>query len=114
MMRIIDVVMIELKDWAHWMRKDTDSRRLGFPSRSAGMQSGYVSKTFEEMCENGDVERVMIINSIVGDLDSTQAAAIHHRYLGTTVRFPRNNLADLLAQAHYEVYVGMKKKGLYI
>ena len=110
MERIVDMVINELKDWAHWMRKDTDTRRLGYPSRSAGMQSGYVSKTFDEMCENGDLERVMIINAIVSDLTPAKSAAINHRYLGTVVRFPRNNLPELLAQAHLEIYEGMKRK----
>lgn len=110
MERIVDLVVNELKDWAHWMRKDTESRHLGYPSRSAGMSSGYVSKTFDEMCEYIDIERVLIINALVCDLVPAQSAAIHHRYLGTVVQFPRNNLPDLLAQAHLEIYEGMKRK----
>jgi hypothetical protein len=114
MKRIIDSVILELKDWAHWMRKDTESRHLGYPSKSPGMQSGYVSMTFTEMCESSDIQRVLIINSLVNDLISAQKAAISHKYLGTTIRFPRNNYANLLAEAHIEIYSGMKRKGLYI
>jgi hypothetical protein len=114
MLRIIDTVICELKDWAHWMRKDTDARHLGYPSRSAGMQSGYVSQTFDEMCESSDIDRVLIINSLVNDLVDTQKAAIHHKYLGSVIRFPRGNYPNLLSEAHYEIFVGMRRKGLYI
>jgi len=112
--RITDAVICELKDWARWMRKDTESRHLGYPSRSPGMQSGYVSQTFSEMCEASDIDRVLIINSLVNDLIDAQRAAISHKYLGTVVRFPRNNYPDLLSQAHLEIFIGMRKKGLYI
>lgn len=122
MKRIVDLVVIELQEWARWMRRDTAARHLGYPSRSAGMQSGYISKTFDEMCESGDMERVLIINSLIDDMgdalsdtyNSAQVAALHHCYLGLVARFPRNNYPELLAQAHMDIFSGMKRKGLYI
>lgn len=114
LMRIVDAVKLELKDWAHWMRKDTESRHLGYPSKSAGMASGYISKSFDEMCESSDMNRVLIINSLINDLIAAQRAAISHSYLGVTMRFPRNNYATLLSEAHYEIFLGMRRKGLYI
>lgn len=112
--RIIDAVILELTDWARWMRKDTNTRHLGYPSRSLGMESGYISSTFDEMCETADLERVMVINSLVNDLVPAQRGAVEYKYLRTSMRFPRNNYMELLLQAHFEVYIGMKKKGLYI
>lgn len=112
--RILDTVVLELKDWARWMRKDNSPRHLGYPSRSPGMESGYISATFDEMCETADLERVLVINSLVNDLAHSQRGAIEHKYLRTAIRFPRHNYPELLMQAHFEIYIGMKKKGLYI
>ena len=65
MMRIIDTVKLELDDWARWQRKDKGTRHLNYPSRSAGMQSGYRSKEWGEVEEEGDLYRVLTINAII-------------------------------------------------
>lgn len=109
--RALESIILELTDWAKWQKGY--SLKLGFPSKSVGLESGYVSHTFDELCEQADHSRMQIVDCAVNDLESpAQKAAIHHRYLGTVVRFPRNNLPHLLLEAHLEIMKNMRKRGI--
>lgn len=111
--RQMEAVIVELEDWARWMQGY--KMKLGYPSRSAGMESGYVSQSFDEMCEQADQVRCRIVDCAVNDLEAPALkAAIHHRYLGTVVRFPRNNLPELLLEAHIAVEKNLRKRGIDI
>lgn len=111
--RIVEFVVFELTDWASWMRNDKDMLRLWYPSRSAVLR-GSDSSSFDEMCEESDSQRRIIVNSIVDDLPASNKAAINRRYLGVTVRFPRNNYEELLLDAHMIVYEEMGRRGLCV
>lgn len=111
--RQMEAVIVELEDWARWMHGYR--MKLGFPSKSVGLESGYVSQTFEDMCDKEDSKRMIVVDCAVNDLESpTLKAAIHHRYLGTVIRFPRNNLPELLLEAHIAVHRNLRKRGIDI
>ena len=109
--RCLESIIFELNEWARWQKGYR--LKLGYPSKAIGLESGYVSHTFEDLCDEADNSRLRIVDCAVNDLESpTQKAAIHHRYLGTVVRFPRNNLPELLLEAHLEIMKNLRKRGI--
>lgn len=98
-----------LLDWADWQKGY--SLKLGYPGRSAGISSGYVSQTFDEMCESADGERNRIVDSCVDELHPAPLkAAILKRYLKLTVEI--RDYEHSLSEAHDVLMVAFKKKGV--
>lgn len=98
-----------LKDWADSMKGR--GNRLGYPAKSCGFQSGYVSATFEEMCRTADIERNRIVDTCIDDLASpAHKAAIYSRYLAAVFRM--RDYENALAQAHVELMQAFTKKGV--
>ena len=105
----VEAVIGILMDWADWQRGE--GNRLGYPSRSSGFQSGYVSSTFDEMCRVADIYRCKIVDTCIDDLESpAQKAAIYHRYVFAVFRM--RNYEDTLAEAHVELMQAFKRKGV--
>lgn len=114
-MKIIDEsinrLIADLEDWARWSM--CYRLRIGFPSRSIGLSSGFASQTFDEMCEQADSTRCRVLDTMIDDLSPAQRQAIHRRYLHAVYRFPRENYAEMLAQAHEELLKGGAGRGLW-
>lgn len=79
----IDRLLDILSDWASWMQQP--NHKLGYPSKSAFLQSGGESTTdaFDMMVEAADLKSVMAIDSIIDSLPNSQIMAINARYLGS-------------------------------
>lgn len=74
-------VEARLAAWAAWMRRD--SARLGYPRRVAGVASGYVSQSFDDLCEQVDDRTDRIVDACISDLLSAQCCAVHSVWLGS-------------------------------
>lgn len=77
----IEYLMYLLDEWARWMKKDDHG--LGYPKRSLGISTGGASSSFEEMYENGELDRIKTVDSVIHSLDNQQRDAIYARYLGS-------------------------------
>ena len=100
-----------LKDWAHWM--DGYQLKIGYPRKSLGIESGYVSSSFDDMVDSVESEMFRLIESAIDDLPVAYKAAINRCYgLCTVFRFPRLNYEDLLIAAHDELMKTLPKKGV--
>lgn len=97
-----------LLDWAKWQQGY--SVRLGYPPKSCGLQSGYVSASFDEMCDSADRQRNEIVDSCITDLPPAQNAAIYRRYLAAVFRM--RDYEGALAQAHVTLSGAFVKKGV--
>lgn len=85
---------------------------MGYPSRAIGLCSGYVSKSFDEFCEELDSAIAHAMDAIIEhELTPVQRAAVYHKYLHAVYRFPRNNYDEVLNQALDSISSGMKRKG---
>jgi len=91
-MNLADTLSIaewHLHNWARWMRScDT---RLGYPSKSAGLQTAKVvgEDYFEIMCEDADSSAAAISWRVIQDLPPIQGAIIQHIHLHSVFRFSR-------------------------
>lgn len=104
-----DLVINALRDWADWTRQYKID--LGYPRRSAGLSSGYVSSTFDELCEPVDDARLQVINKCVYDLDTpAKQAAIFHRYLHSVYRM--RDYPKTLEQAHCDLTEKLVRAGV--
>ena len=74
-------VEARLSSWAVWMRRD--SGRLGYPQRVPGVASGYVSQSFEDLCDQVDDRVDRIVDACIRDLISAQCCAVHSVWLGS-------------------------------
>lgn len=96
--------------WRAWHKRG--EIKLGYPSRSIGLASGYVSKSFDEFCEELDKAIAHAMDSIIEEeLPPSQRAAMYHRYLHAVFHFPRGNYQECLNQALEAISVAMKRKG---
>jgi len=78
-----------LNNWARWMR--SSDTRLGYPSKSAGLQTAKVvgEDYFEIMCDDADSEAARISWQVIQDLPPMQGAIIQHIHLHSVFRFGR-------------------------
>lgn len=110
--RLERLVML-LTDWADWMKGYR--MRIGWPSRSVGMESGYVSKSFDDMAEESDNEMYRLIDTAVEDLEAGQKAALYRRYgVAAVFRFPRSNYETLLIESHETLLSTLPRKGVHV
>lgn len=109
----LDRLQVLLEDWSDWMRGYSGIN--GYASHTPGLNSGHVSKGFDDLCDEVDGQVCKLIDSAVDDLPPGQGAAIHKRYgISAVFRFPRGNYADLLSEAHATLMVTLPKKGVVI
>lgn len=102
-----------MEDWANWM--GGYRMKLGWHSRSIGIESGHVSKDFEEMLDDVESEMCRLIDAAVNDLSAGHHAAINRCYgVSAVFRFPRGNYETLLIEAHDLLIVSLPKKGVAI
>lgn len=113
-----DALRWVLEDWAKWQA--AYQPKIGYPRRSIGIESGFVgmaSSGFDDMVEEMEHKICQIVDTSVDDLGAVhpaQKAAIMHRYLAVSFRFPRNNYPELLSEAHDWLVVALRKKGVVV
>ena len=100
-----------LLNWARWMRSGNQIR--GLPGRATLLSSGGKSKDFDEMADSEERKMARNVDTIIHDLKPIEVMAIHHKYLYAVYRFPRENLADLLAGAKVKIGASLNKKGIW-
>lgn len=88
-----------LSSWARWMRQD--SGRLGYPRHVPGIASGYVSQSFEDMCDAVDDRVDRIVDACIRDLVSAQCCAVHSVWLGS-----RWVIGEITGQDLQDCYAG--------
>lgn len=109
----LDRLQILLEDWARWMEGYSGIK--GYASHTPGLNSGHVSKGFDDLCDEVDNKVCKLIDAAVDDLPPGQSAAINKRYGVVAVfRFPRGDYEELLAEAHATLMVTLPKKGVVI
>lgn len=102
-----------MEDWANWM--GGYRMKLGWPSRSIGIESGYVSREFDEMLGDVEAEMYRLIDAAVNDLSAGHHAAINRCYgVSAVFRFPRGNYDTLLIEAHDLLIIALPIKGVAI
>lgn len=100
----------KLEDWAEWYR--------GYMP-NLGANSGAFMKTtgghdFESLFAAAEKTAFKAIEVAVDDLTPAQGAAIRRRYLGETWRFPRDNYAVLLDDAHDALLISLPKRNVML
>lgn len=104
---LADAVVGILTDWASWMKGY--SAKTGYPKRAAGF-SGTGCSSFEDMCDEADGHRNLVVDTCINDLPPNQNAAIHHRYLSAVYRM--SDYEGSLAQAHESLTGMFRVKGM--
>lgn len=104
-----DAVVGILIDWSDWM-KGYEGIGKGYPKRSIGLQSGYCSSTFEDMCDSADAIRNQVVDSCIDDLAPDQSAAIYRQYLAAVFRM--RDFASSLIAAHEALALSLRRKGV--
>lgn len=102
-----------LQNWAKWMR--AASMRLGYPSKSAGLQCGGISgeDAFDHMCEEADSYAAKASDSSIESLAPREQGVIHHFYLHAVYRFRgQRPTREMLEEATKLFWREAQKRGL--
>lgn len=103
-----------LLQWGRYMRHE--GSRLGYPHKSLCFSTGGESQRWDNWAEDEETKgwqrNVVSMNVLINDLPPAQRLAVNHVYLGTTVKFPRDNLIDLIQMAAHSLLIGMEGKGI--
>lgn len=101
-----------LDGWAAWCR----SYRMRLDYAPGVLQGGAVtSKSFDDMCDELDHSTNERIDAAVDDLPPACRAALYrHRGLSAVFRFPRENYAEKLDQAHDRLLHVLPRKGVML
>jgi hypothetical protein len=105
-----------LERWALW--SESFRMRLGYPSNSPGLSSGEgFGVRAESQADRIELNNCTLVDTAVGDLPPAQRAAINKRYglaHAGVFRFPRDNYATLLDDAHEMLLKSLPRKGVDI
>lgn len=115
--RSLDVLIAIMEDWSHWQQGYR--MKIGYPSCSAGFQSGgSVSEESETSPyeRSEDYSAMLAVDAVVQeDLAPIERAAILRRYgVAAVFRFPRENYEDVLLRAHERLMVLLPRKGIVV
>ena len=102
-------VDIYLDTWKVWM--SSQAHQLGYPSKSPGFHSGYVTKHMEDFYHELDTNIARAVDACLESMPPVQSAAIYHTYLAAVFRFPRDNHLEALESAKSFIEVKMKQRG---
>lgn len=109
--RSVETVVRLLEDWADWQRGYR--LKLGYPTKSAGLECGGGSSSFDDLCDASDAEVMGKVDVCVNDLPPIHKAAILKRYgVAAVFRFPRQNYEQVLCDAHMSLVEAFAKKGV--
>jgi len=111
MQRSVEAVVRLMEDWADWQRGYR--LKLGYPTKSAGIESGGGSTSFDDICDESDAEVMRKVDACVNDLSLIQRSAVLKRYgIAVVFRFPRENYETVLCEAHVALTAAFSKKGI--
>ena len=110
----LDALRCMLEDWAQW--QGGYRMRLGYPTRSISAGGGgSVECRHDDLYASADSAQFEAIDAAVDDLQPAQRAAIYRRYgIAAVFRFPRDNYAACLDQAHDALMRALPRKGVDI
>lgn len=100
-----------MDEWAIWVR--SYKTNLGWRSKTVGLESGYTSKSFEELFDGVELEVFKKIDAAVEDLSPQRRAAIKRCY-GMSKSFPFERYQEELISAHRELLGSLPKMGVVI
>lgn len=107
----VSAVVALLEDWAQWQRGYR--LKLGYPTKSAGIESGGGSTSFDDLCDESDAEVMRKVDACVNDLSLIQRSAVLKRYgIAAVFRFPRWKYETVLCEAHVALMAAFSKKGI--
>ncbi len=98
-------------NYRRWMRAGTVTD--GLPGRSAVVLGGGNSATFEELVDSADMRCAQVVDALMLGLSHGERAAVNPVYLYAVFRFPRDNLATLLASGRFKIARGLVSRGFY-
>lgn len=97
-----DILKAMLEDWAHWV--SLYSSKGGYPSKSAGFESGYVSKSYEDFEVCTEKYKFEAIEAAVYSLPKIETEAILRCYgLSRVFVMPRSNRAEHIGKGYAEL-----------
>lgn len=67
--------------WGEWRRKNRGSVTRGYPSKSAGIESGGGSEEFDNMVEREDSKAAAICDTVIDDLPVLYRALLAAEYI---------------------------------
>lgn len=70
-----------LTGWGTWRRQNRGSVTRGYPSKSAGIESGGGSEEFEHMVEREDSKAAAICDTVIDDLPALYRALLAAEYI---------------------------------
>lgn len=107
----VTAVVALLEDWAAWQRGFR--LKLGYPTKSTGLECGGSSSTFDDLCDRADAAQMQWVDACVQDLSAVQRAAVMRRYgVAAVFRFPRHNYESVLCDAHIALMSAFRRKGI--
>jgi len=104
------IVDFHLRNWRDWMHRD--SLRIGYPSKSAGLESGYISgdDAFDDLCLKADEHAARVVDALIDGMPQDESCAIHHAYLHACYRL--RDFDASFESACQKLLRGMVAKGL--
>lgn len=107
----LESVVRILHEWADWLRRYKP--KTGYPSSSWFSNGGSGASSFDDLCDQADNYAMEAVDCAVGNLAPAKAAAINRNYgLANVYRFPRDNYEQMLSEAHDELVVALRRKGI--
>lgn len=70
-----------LQGWGEWRRQNRGSVTRGYPSKSAGIESGGGSEEFDHMVEREDSKAAAICDTVIDDLPVLYRALLAAEYI---------------------------------
>ncbi len=67
--------------WGEWRRQNRGSVTRGYPSKSAGIESGGGSEEFDHMVEREDAKAAAICDTVIDDLPVLYRAQLAAEYI---------------------------------
>jgi hypothetical protein len=85
----------------------------GYEHGAAGCVGGGYCGDFDDMVAAADRRSAAIMDAIVNDLPTAQSCAVHHIWVNSAYRFPRENLMEIYEIACQKILRAMNNKGLW-
>ncbi|MDA8092335.1 MAG: hypothetical protein M0T84_00215 [Betaproteobacteria bacterium] len=98
-----------LWNWMEWMHRAPAG--MGYKVSALMAVSG--SRDFDDMVDDCDQRCAEAVDAAISDLAHAEQAAIRHRWLGESWRFPRDNETILLKRGTDKLGEALDARGIY-
>lgn len=99
-----------LTGWGEWRRQNRGSVTRGYPSKSAGIESGGGSEEFDHMVEREDAKAAAICDAVIDDLPVLYRERLASEYIMQGVfKNNRHDNASLLMDAQAAFWAKAKR-----